>query len=490
MIVICKQTHIDNQIELKNKNGDILVAYFSNLEKQMNNEEKKPKIARPKLVAIILTLIATVGYFSLFTNLVGFLKHFLLGTFGIFAYALFTSLYLISGMLLKGKKYNISKKYLFALIFALFSILAIFHMAFSGGIDVSKLSYGQYLSEIYKYQVSVGGLLMSLIVYPFQRFLNFGAYIAFAIVLVVCVTIIYNGIADAKSMSKIDFKWFKKKDKYKTNAPIQKNKDEEQKNNYSTITIETNQNDLQNQKTESVGLNAQIEQEQLSPRERARRKLGLDKLENGNNQGISSASQLKTFEKNYMNIGGSVFTEKTYPSDISNTFGYNAGEYEKPQTPKIDVDKTNEYRKFMGLSPITKQELEEPKQEYSNNQNIYQNNIYSTAYTDSFYKHDNTETNDEKLFGAPKTQENSTNIKFTYSSPEEKSDYLDKISNEKNEEQKLDVEVEEQKENNLSEIFDNNLPNKDIELPKSFQNDNYAIKKFDLSISIYILLTL
>ncbi len=443
------------------------MTYFSNLEKKMNNSEKRPKLGKSKIIAIVLTIVATIGYFSLFTNLIGFLKHFLLGTFGIFAYALFTSLYLISGMLLRGKRYNISKRYLIALIFSLFSILAIFHMAFGGGINLD--SFGQYLSDIYNMQASVGGLLMGLVVYPLQKFLNFGAYILFAIVLVICVTIIYNGIADAKSMSKIDFKWLKKKDKYKTNAPIQSKKAEPVIQKTQTITINTTPNELQQNKSESVGLNAEIENE-LTSREIARRKLGLDRTNEREVRFENNSNQLDTFNKNYMNAGGSVFSSKNYTQNLSGTFGYSS--IAEPQQKKSQSDENtySEYRKFMGLDTIKSYDEESTQ------------NVFSSAYTDSSYNHENTETNDEKLFGAPKPEHVATNIKFTYSSPSEKSDYLDKISNSQNDEVKLDVDIEEQNESNLDEIFDNNLPKKDIELPKSFQSDKYNFsKKFDIS---------
>ena len=182
------------------------MAYFSNLEKKMNEDNKKSKISNSKIFAIVLTIIATIGYFSIFTNLVPFMKSFLLGTFGIFAYALFTTLFVVSGLILKGKKYHISVKYGLSLIFALISILAIFHMAFSN--SASMENFGSYIADIYKMKVSVGGVVLGLIIYPLKKLLNFGAYILFAIVLIICVTVIYNGIAEAKSLSKINLKIF------------------------------------------------------------------------------------------------------------------------------------------------------------------------------------------------------------------------------------------------------------------------------------------
>lgn len=465
------------------------MTYFSNLEKKINNQQKKPKLKSPKVLAIILTVVATIGYFSLFTNLVGFLKHFLLGIFGIFAYALFTSLYVISGLILRGKKYNVTAKYLTALIFALLSILAVFHMAFSGG--VSFANYGAYLAEIYQMQVSVGGVLLGLLIYPLQKLLNFGAYILFLIVLVVCVTVIYNGIAEAKSMAKINFKLFKKKSK------VEEQTNKQPLTNSNTIKIETEQNIEEFNKStmdESVGLGAEIEREETS-REIARRKLGLDRLDEKNVKINPNPNQLDTFKNNYMNTGGSVFATKNYErpdytnSNYSGTFGYSTvlDTEKKHKASQNDEQKNNEYRKFMGLEPITYNSNQTKQNSYNsvNTQtDIFKSNDIFDTYSSSkdFYnKHESTESSDEKLFGAPKTED--TSIKFSYTSPEEKVNFMDKLSNENNDEVKPEnISTEEKEENDLRAIFEKPVPKNDIELPKSFQNDNYNFtKKFDTS---------
>ena len=389
------------------------MAYYSNLEKIVEEKPNKNKQKKfnPKTCAIILTVVATIGYFSLFTNLVGFMKHFLLGVFGIFAYAIFTTLYVISGLLLKGKKYHITKKYFLATIFALLSVLIIFHMAFSAGVDFS--SFGAYLSNIYEMQVSVGGLLLGLIVYPFQKFLNFGAYVVFAIVLVVCITIIYNTIAEANSLSKINFKLFGKKNKQNNDYQNSQTKSVENTRqsvenarvykNEATITDIKNgstnefvgQNSVSNF-SESVGLNAEIKREKTA-REIAREKLGLDRTDERSVHLDSSANQLDTFKKNYMNGGGSVFETKNYVrpdfsnSNLNGTFGYSTvfeKEREKSQR-QVDVQKQNEYRKFMGI-PLSNDEETD----------VFQPSFISNY--DDYTKHDSTLSNDEKLFGSPK----------------------------------------------------------------------------------------
>ena len=424
----------------------------------MNEENRNPKLSNSKIWAIVLTVVATIGYFSLFTNLVGFMKNFLLGTFGLFAYALFTSLYVISGMLLKGKKYHLSTKYILALSFGLLSILAIFHMAFSTGANFE--TYGTYLADIYKMKVSVGGVILGLIAYPLQKFLNFGAYILFVIVLIVCVTIIYNGIAEAKALSKIDFKFFKKKPKIEKDEPVKT----------QTIKIETDDNLQEFAKAEpnSVGLGAEIKEE--TKRDIARKKLGLDRTDDRSFQFDTDASQLDTFKKNYMNAGGSVFLSKDYDrpdisnSNLSGTFGYSSVlESSKKKTP-ADEQKYSEYRKFMGLES-----------------HLDQSPVFEQSYAsqDASYKHESTETSDERLFGAPKSED--SNIKFDYSTAEEKMDYLDRLSSENVKEEKPEIMTYQQKENNLDEIFESPVPKQETDLPKTFQNDTFVTKKFDVS---------
>ena len=469
------------------------MAYFSNLEKKINHEQKKPRIANTKIVAIALIVVATIGYFSLFTNLVWFLKHFLLGTFGIFAYAIFTALYVVGGMILKGKKYHVTTKYLVALVFALFSMLAIFHMAFSGGVDFS--SYGKYLGEIYSMQVSVGGVLLGLLIYPLQKFLNFGAYILFLIVLVVCVTVIYNGIADAKSLSKIDFKFFRRKNK--NNKALDEEAVEGHARNENIIKIETEQNIEEFNKdtsNESIGLGAEVAKEETA-RDIARRKLGLDRIAEGNIR-LDNDDQLDTFKQNYMNTGGSVFSTKSFDrqdysnTNYSGTFGYSTVLNTENRQKKVQEDekKYNEYRKFMGLEPVTSLAQETQKTEPetpSSSIDIFRNDIFDTysSSRDFYNKHDSTESSDERLFGAPKTED--TDMKFSYTAQSEDKSFMDRLSSDTNEEIKPknleDAEIKE--ENDLRAIFEKPVPKNDIELPKSFQNDSYSYtKKFDTSV--------
>lgn len=483
------------------------MTYFSGLNKKITNKEPKSKMPKSKIFAYILTIVATIGYFSLFTNFVGFMKYFLLGTFGIFAYVLFMVMYLVSGVILKGKKYNITKKYAITIGIALVCILAIFHMAFSGGANLA--SYGSYLSSIYHMQNSLGGVLIGLLVFPFQKLLGVGAYFLFVIGLIVCVGLIYNMLADSKALSKIDFKFFKKKEKKREQAPVQEK--------VETVNLAPIQNTMQIHIPEPtrvqdipVGLDAEI-QKQETARDIARRKLGLDRIgENSASTNISS-NPMQTFQSSFMGQDKKVFVSKNSndTSHYNNTFGFNQIQNIASDADDIEDDpKYQEYLKFMGLQPAKKEDKQEdtkPKtvftddifsassyglssnsrQEQSANVSNYSPNATQHNADDYLSKVNNsqnyqsnnfssTQKTDEHIFGKSVSSEenlSTSNVQFSYSSPSEKMDMLDKISNDKQNEEIIpsfvEDKVEKVKENNLSEIFDNNINQGKVELSSS-----------------------
>ena len=144
--------------------------------------KNKPKNSVKKRIAIILIIISSIGYFALFSGFLGFLKHFLLGFFGVFAYPLFFGGYALSYMLFKDKKFVMPKRFIVYISLLAFSLLSILHLAFSGGLSLS--SYGTYLSQTYN-SLSAGGLLISLFTYPLVKLIQyFGAYVVFSILLI------------------------------------------------------------------------------------------------------------------------------------------------------------------------------------------------------------------------------------------------------------------------------------------------------------------
>ncbi|MEG1499826.1 MAG: hypothetical protein RR400_02000 [Clostridia bacterium] len=167
-----------------------------------NKTSEKKLLPVKKIVGITMAALSSVAFLGLFTNLIGFLKMFLLGMFGLFAYPLFLVLFVVGIALINNKKYMLSKRYIVFLTLAIFSLIAIIHLAtthsFSG-------SFGEYLAYSYSNKLTAGGFVCGILVAPF-RFLFFssGSYVIFSILLIVSVALIVDYFYYAKNVS--DFK--------------------------------------------------------------------------------------------------------------------------------------------------------------------------------------------------------------------------------------------------------------------------------------------
>lgn len=228
----------------------------------LNNKKNNSK---NKKWAYAIIIISSIGYFALFTNFLGFLKSFLLGFFGLFSYPLFFVGYSIGYILLKDKKFSMPKKYIVYLCLALFSLLAIFHVAFSAHFPLN--SYGAYLSEAYTSKMSVCGLLMSLITFPLVKLIQyFGTYVVFAILLIFCTYKIIDYFISNKTS-----KGFVSKNK---NIRV-----EEVQNFSKDASIFLNNQLIEEEQEKPFSINPEIQNEP-DKRELARQKLGLGDIRN------------------------------------------------------------------------------------------------------------------------------------------------------------------------------------------------------------------
>lgn len=285
---------------------------------------KDKKSFNSKHLGIIILIVATIGYLGLFIKWIPFLHDFLVGTFGLFSYVLFLLMYLIGGALVKGAKYVYSPKYIVYLSLALFSIIAIFHIAFAG---IGTLTYGEYLSQLFHCDIlSVGGLLMGLIAYPLQKFLYpIGAIFLFLIILAVCIWLIYDYLTRVRFIKQADTEMFKKK--LKKNFKIDKNEPA------TTVKFELN-----NKQDTKIGLDAEIEREQIK-RQKAIDELGLNK--NIRDEHFVGNGQLNSFANDFLNNYKPQTNESKKPSlyderdkvDYRGTFGYNI--MNEPKTKKV-----------------------------------------------------------------------------------------------------------------------------------------------------------
>ena len=102
----------------------------------LNKKIEKPKRRiTSKTVGIILLVICSIAFISLFTGLISFLRYFLLGVMGLFAYPFFLTLFVVGLALINNKKYVLSKKYILYICLAVVSLLAIINLAILGGRD-------------------------------------------------------------------------------------------------------------------------------------------------------------------------------------------------------------------------------------------------------------------------------------------------------------------------------------------------------------------
>ncbi len=253
------------------------MQYISPLKNKKDSSLKKK-------IAIVLIVISSIGYFALFTNLIGFLKYFLLGTFGVFAYPLFFGGYAISFMLFKDKQFVMPKKFIVYICLFAFSLLAIFHIAFSSYIPLT--SYGAYLSETYN-SLSVGGVLLSLITYPVVLAVQFfGAYVLFGILLVFSAYKLIDFFILNKNSSN-----------YVKNEKRNKTRIEEVKISSSASNFLNEQifrDDVES--IPNVTIEAEIKSEE-DKKKQALSKLGLSEIRN--KPIVNNNKQLDTFEKVY-----------------------------------------------------------------------------------------------------------------------------------------------------------------------------------------------
>lgn len=276
----------------------------------LNNKKNNSK---NKKLAYAIIIISSIGYFALFTNLLGFLKSFLLGFFGLFSYPLFFIGYSLGYILLKNKKFSMPKKYIVYLCLALFSLLAIFHLAFSAHFPLN--SYGAYLSEAYTSKMSVCGLLMSLITYPFVKLIQyFGAYVLFAILLIFCAYKIIDYFITNKTS-----KGFVSKNK---NIRV-----EEVQNFSKDASIFLNNQLIEEEQEKTFSINPEIQNEP-DKRELARQKLGLGDIRNT----PSAIKTTQSYNFNSFQNSTPIFSEnesKNIDTELNNFSAFNGATYSK-----------------------------------------------------------------------------------------------------------------------------------------------------------------
>lgn len=153
---------------------------------QLQNDKTKEK-TRERTIGIVLLVIISFVFLFLFTNLVGFMKTFLLGVFGLFAYPLSLTIFFVSIAMINNKKYVMSKRYAIYLSLCLVFTLAILQLIILGKPDVT---FFEYLGLSYIRGLTAGGILISLLCGPIIYLLDLlSGYIFFILALIISLAL-------------------------------------------------------------------------------------------------------------------------------------------------------------------------------------------------------------------------------------------------------------------------------------------------------------
>lgn len=240
------------------------MAVYTNI----NRSKKRPtRSFKAKRISYVLYSVAAVAYIALFTNFLGFLRTFLMGTFGVFSYAIFSAMFVIAGALRKGRRFNITKKYVMYLLICLVAFLSVIQLAFLGA--SSATSFAEYINLIYNLQTSVGGVVIGTITYPFVTYLNpVGAYVIFIIILAVMGALIIDNLRQDKVFKK-----------FKTRNLTNFNEYEKEENNFEYNLDEPEETVIEEREPVNVVLNSKLQKEELA-KQKALASLGLGDVRN------------------------------------------------------------------------------------------------------------------------------------------------------------------------------------------------------------------
>ncbi len=226
-----------------------------------NLDSRAPKSnQRNKIVGIIMLVVCSIAFVALFTNLIGFLRYFLLGIMGLFAYPFFLTMFVVGIALINNRRYVMSKKYIFYLCGAIVCLLAILNLIILGKPDVN---YFGYLGLSYTHQLTAGGFIIGFLVAPFVMLLGLaGALVLFSVGLIVFIALIADYLYYCKTNPA---KVLKPKEERLKVAPVQI-----QENTPEPAPVDEDQKVVPERENFELFMNSQAEKNLL-----AKQKLGL-----------------------------------------------------------------------------------------------------------------------------------------------------------------------------------------------------------------------
>ena len=160
---------------------------------KLNSNKKKERNRNTKKIVGFSLIAAASVIFLFLTGIVPALQTFFLGMFGVFGFPLCVIMLVVGLALVNNRRYVMSKKYLFCLCLTVFFALCILQLAIVG--NKGDLAFGDYLAKNYLDKWTAGGLMIGFFSTIFLYIANiYGAYIIFALALVICVALLLDSL--------------------------------------------------------------------------------------------------------------------------------------------------------------------------------------------------------------------------------------------------------------------------------------------------------
>lgn len=439
-------------------------------------KQKNKNVDYQKIVGIIFVASSILCLFCLITHFVPFMKSFLLGTIGLFAYPLFITLMAVGFALIGHKKYVMPIKYAIYVGLSIVFVLCILQLLL---VPNANLSFGQYLVRCYTKKTTAGGIILGLITAPVLYLLNrLGAYIIFIALSLIFIALTVDYIHYLTKNEKL-------KDTVKVTKPaINKN----------TITVKELESNLKkqsnNSKQEKVKLTLDAKMQEETAEEKAKRKLGL-LLSSQKDQEDNS----RYFEKQESVAKTSITNTREYLLTRDETIDlskYSAKNNSSVKLNNIQANlmklKNNETSDFEVVdtsmpSKVIHEENAIVTPAYTKSQKSTIGNIAQTDYSNNFIIED--KTLEEKIYENQSNNESNDIYNKLNNNEVIQSNIQEKFDTEKDEislNQKIDtMEIENFTNNVLKSLNQTNSLNQNINTTVNYTSSN---KMFEQDTSI------
>ena len=317
---------------------------------RLNSKKKGDKNVK-KIAGFTLIGISSFAYLFL-TGISSVMLSFFLGVFGVFAYALFLVLFVVGLALVNNRRYVMSKRYLFGMIFTVYFLLCIIQLIVVGG--QNSLSFWQYLGLNYTAKWTAGGIVCGIITTPILFLAKeVGAYIILCVAFILSLAIFLDSLNIFRKVPQKEKKVaFNVKEKRVEN-PVPAIKEEKEEIN--------------------VVLNGNLEEEKQEEKKvlTAREILGLDKKHDRAYGYFPKTEEKKVEKREPKSLRELILT----PPEIDYQEYFK--QVAKPEPPKKEEIKTNVEtlkQEEMNLDNFNSQSSEDTSDEFKNVDNPFVQN--------------------------------------------------------------------------------------------------------------------